>query len=75
MTAELKDLFKAIKIHCIFINRTGDTLADRNTMLDYKQEALADIEDYESKHSLSKHMKEFLLNRVYQTAMQQQNWR
>lgn len=74
MTYELKDLFRAIKSYCIFINRTGDTLADKNTMLDYRQEALMDIRDYEEKYGLSKDMKKFLVHRICQTAMQQANW-
>ena len=74
MTYELKDLFTAIRVHCIFINRTGDALADRNTMLDYRQDALKDIRDYEEKFGLSKDMKKFLVHRICQTAMQQANW-
>ena len=74
MTYELKDLFRAIKSYCVFINRTGDKMSDRNMMIDYRQEALECLDDYERKYELSKCMKRFLVHRICRTVKQQANW-
>ena len=65
---EMKDLFKAIQIYRIIINRLGDKLKDRNKMLDAWADAKYMIQECDREYSLSKSMKKFLHHRI-NTAM------
>ena len=73
MNKDLKDLFKAIKIYCILINRLGYNLKDRNNMLDVREDALSMIKDYDNEYGLTKSMKKFLVHRVTRTVMATSN--
>ena len=73
VNAELKDLYKAVRIYCIIIDRLGDKLKDRNNMLDARADALYMIKSYEEEYDLSKTMKKFLIHRITQTMLSQNN--
>lgn len=72
---DIKDLFKATQVVRIFINRCGDRLLDRDKMLDYRQEGLIMIRNFEeeSECGLSNDMKRFLRHRICQAASSQNN--